>query len=350
MEYLNDDASALTIEAMALVISNLTNKLSEYETVHADMLFGEFLLRWIDTKKVDIQSNTMYEYKKIMNKHLIPYFNEKGITLQSINTKIIEEYYQYKLRIGMCSNTLVKHHAQLHTALTYAFVHDMIPNNPMLKVNRPKTVEYHSSFYSIREAQELLSKAQDNKYYVPIVLAITLGLRRSEIVGLMWRSINLSEGSIKIENKTIHDGGKEVTMSKMKNETSYRILVMPTQLTEFLSNLYLKQSKIKEAAEADKLNNFEYVCLDDNGKRLTLNGITCAFPELLNKLGMPKLRFHDLRHTCASILVNNGCSMKQIQDWLGHSNYATTAKVYAHLDMNSKEKVAAKIDGLLQIP
>ena len=337
------------IENQALELALLGHKLKHYEMCDTGLLFGDFLLSWLDIKANEVQVNTIAEYRGIVTKHILPYFNQLSKTLQGVSAKDIEDYYQYKLRSGMYSNTVTKHHTLLYAAFMYAFRNDMVISNPMQKVQRPKEYDFHPGFYSPLEAQELLIKAQGHRHYVAIVIALILGLRRSEVIGLKWRSINLREGIIKIENKAIKHNGNDIILSKMKTSSSYRILKMPTQLTVFFNQLYEHQQKIKKTIAKDKKANFDYVCIDDNGNRFTLNSVTVAFPRLLKKIGMPPIRFHDLRHSCASILLNNGCNMKQIQEWLGHSTYNTTAKYYAHLDMFNKEVVAVKLDGLLSL-
>ncbi len=140
-----------------------------------DSLFCDYLDEWLERHASKIQPNTYNEYKKVFDKHLYPYFKDKNITLCALNCDDIEAYYAYKLKSGLSPNTVLKHHANLFTALKYAELHDRIASNPMNKVERPRKIPYIARFYSVEQMVFLFSVSKNEKIYLPILLAGLLG-------------------------------------------------------------------------------------------------------------------------------------------------------------------------------
>ncbi|HBU11617.1 MAG TPA: hypothetical protein DEB31_02450 [Clostridiales bacterium] len=204
---------------------------------------------------------------------------------------------------------------------------------------------------------DLLSVSEVGKilyinYYIPIMLATYYGLTRSEVLGLRWKSIDFEKSILRVEHKVVPEtiDGKLVIMASDKLKTDARRRTLP--LIEVVANeLKAEQEKQrlnkKMLKKAYNTKDQEYVCVDATGKLLMPNTLSKHFNLVLTKNGLRTIRFHDLRHTCASLLVANGVSMKQIQIWLGHSNYSTTADVYSHLESTAQLESANCIERVL---
>ena len=215
----------------------------------------------------------------------------------------------------------------------------------MDKVKRPKVdIKQEINYYSIDELVELFAAAKDTNIYTPILLASLLGLRRSELLALKWDAFNFKNGTITIKRKMTRDKemSKDVVSRSLKNSSSNRTLV----ITDFLI-CHLDELK-KSRSTARNQNYLEFVCIDKSGKLPTLNMITNRFRAFINKEGFRKIRFHDLRHSCASMLLSLGYPMKDIQEWLGHSNYSTTANIYTHIDLEDKKRIALKLNEIFK--
>lgn len=229
----------------------------------------------------------------------------------------------------------------INSLLEYAVKMNYIAVNPIHKVEKPKKNSYIGSFYSVEEVERLFEASKGTYLEVPVLLGAFYGFRRSEVVGLRWTAIDFEQNTITV-NHTVTaakiDGEKYIVPEdRAKNKSSLRTmpLVLPVKerLLALREQQKLYQKKFKGSYNKEYL---DYICVDEIGNLIMPNYITSAFPTLLKKHNLRRIRFHDLRHTCASLLLKNGVSMKQIQEWLGHSDFSTTANIYSHLDYESK--------------
>ena len=241
------------------------------------------------------------------------------------------------------------YHANIHKALKYAVKNDMIPTNPADKVERPKQDKFYGSFYDKEELNKLFEAVAGTKLELPVLLGAFYGLRRSEIVGLKWSAVDFEQNTITI-NHTVTScnlDGKCVIVAKdtTKTKSSRRTLPLVPYFHEKLLAVKAQQEKNQKLCGRSYNKEFlEYICVDEIEDRFKPNYITTQFPKLLERNGFRKIRFHDLRHSCASLLLASGVPMKNIQEWLGHSDFSTTANIYAHLDYSSKLTSASAME------
>ena len=229
---------------------------------------------------------------------------------------------------------------------------DLIPTNPADKVERPKKNELKGSYYSADEIHALTEVAEGTKLEIPVLLASFYGLRRSEVLGLKWDAIDFEANTLEIKHIVTQasiDGKKVLVQAdRAKTKSSLRTLPLVPPIRDRL--LMLKGQQDTYRRLCGKSYNREYLgylCVDEIGNIIRPNYVSEQFPKLLEKNGLRPIRFHDLRHSCASLLLANGVPMKQIQEWLGHSDFSTTANIYAHLDYASKLSSAqAMLEGL----
>lgn len=321
-------------------------------SISNDMPFISLLSEWLSKRKPFLQPNTYETYKSEIAHHLSPYFSNLGVTLQKLTSYDIEEYYSYEISRGLSPNSVIRFHSLIFSAFKYAEEKSYIIRNPMKKVKRPKSAPFIPNVYDANTINELFIATRHLKIYPAIILAATLGLRRSEIAGLTWDSINLNTGIVTIKQKMVKVRDEEQLSKRLKTETSYRCLSLPKITLDFLKRLKAKQDVSKQTCTSKiKIQNYKYVCIDEKGNRLSMQRITGSFRDFMDNSNnsFPKIRFHDLRHSCACILLNAGCNMKQVQEWLGHSNFAFTAKVYIHLSAKEKEYAASRLDYALNL-
>ncbi len=171
------------------------------------------------------------------------------------------------------------------------------------------------------------------------------GLRRSELLGLQWDSIDFESGTLTIRH-TVSKVTKPVEKDKTKNASSYRSFpLLPEARAIFLQALSDQRTNRRLFGKAYQEN--PYVFKWPDGRPFPPDYITHHFARLLQKNGLPRIRFHELRHSCASILLSNGFTLKDVQEWLGHSDIKMTANVYGHLDMARKQSIAQEMSSLL---
>ena len=312
----------------------------------------QFINDWLDKVHIHkIQESTYYGYKGRVNGQMKKYFDEK-ITLADCKPRLIHGFYDYLREEGDNEQTVLHYHNLLHTAFEYAIRQEILEYNPMNKVERPQVKKFVGGFYSVDEVKTLLECAKDDLIYIPIVLAVYCGLRRSEVLGLSWSNIDFENDKILIGQKSLEvvRNGKmvQIISDEMKTESSRRSFKMIPELKEIL--LAHKERQELYRQEFRKSYNKKYldmVCVNPLGDLIKPSYITAHFPKLLEKNGLRNIRFHDLRHTCASLLVSLEVNMKVIQKYLGHSNMSTTADIYSHLDVNATGDAGMKLGKLL---
>lgn len=276
---------------------------------------------------------------------IAPYFREREIMLSEITPKDIQDFYTEQLK-RVKATTVISYHANIHSALEYAVDIELLIANPADRVKRPKKEKYIGDFYSGEEISELFKIAKGSPIELEVLLGAFYGLRRSEIVGLKWNAIDFTNNTITVKHTVTSctiDGKKVIeAKDRAKSKASLRTLPLVPAFREKLLEVKKQQEEYKRLCGRSYCKDYlDYICVDPIGERISPNYITAAFPQLLVKNGLRRIRFHDLRHSCASLLLANGVPMKQIQEWLGHSDFSTTANFYAHLEYQSKMSSAS---------
>ena len=310
-----------------------------------NMLFADFMeSKWLEAVRNDnkkpIKPTTFGGYQMNVQKVIAPYFRTKGTLLIELTADDINDFYDEQLE-RVTAMTVTKYHANISKALKYAVKMDYIPYSFMDKVNRPSTKRFVGKFLKQSEVVELFEAVKGNKLELGVILGAFYGLRRSEIVGLRWESINFEANTITIEHtvtEAMIDGQKVIIADDTtKSKSSYRTLPLVPSIRAKLLAIQAEQEQNRKLC-GKSYNKAEscYIYTDALGNRIKPNYLTSMFPVFLEKNDFRRMRFHDLRHSCASLLLANGVSLKQIQEWLGHSDFAITANIYAHLDFDSK--------------
>ncbi|VUG03787.1 MULTISPECIES: tyrosine-type recombinase/integrase [Paenibacillus] len=321
----------------------------------AELLFTDFMLQWLEMMKHQIELTTYASYSRAVKNRIVPHFKEKEILLKDLQPKHIQEFYQYELKTrGVKPNTVIRIHANVRKALQYAFKTGLISSNPADKIERPKKNTFIASFYDSEEIKVLVETIKGDPIELAVQLAAFYGLRRSEVVGLKWDAIDFKNKSISIQHTVISVSveGQYITVAKdrTKNKASRRTLPLIPAFESLLLQLKAQQENNQIQYHSSYCTEYtDYIYLDKLGQRIKPGYITQHFPFMLEKFGLRRIRFHDLRHSCASLLLANGVGMKEIQEWLGHSDFSTTANIYAHLDYSSKVSSAQAMNNCLQL-
>ena len=325
---------------------NLHNKQNSNE----DVLFVDFLKNFLAIKKSTIEPVTVNMYNKLAE-NISKYFKNMRLKLKDLKPYHIEGFYKSEYARGLSSNSVLKYHVLIRECLQYAFINDLVLVNVADKVKRPKVEKFRASFYDIKEIEKLFEVIQDNECKLPIMLTAMYGFRRSEVLGLKWNAIDFKNKLISVQHKVLEtkiDGKREIYLSdKLKNQTSNRTLPLLQQAEKLLLDKKdeIEKNKILLGKSYDN-RYLDYVCVDNLGRLILPNRLTKNFIKILRKNNLRKIRFHDLRHSCASIMLSNGVPMKQIQEWLGHADFGTTANIYSHLDYKTKQNSANTISNV----
>ncbi len=309
------------------------------------------MLDWLYMMKSSVELSTYASYSTTITKKINPYFDERypGLKLQELTPKHIQDYYTYEMREnGVSANTVIHRHANIRKALQYAYKTDLITSNPADKIERPKKAKFEGNYYNIDELNQLFRVVKGDPSEFGVLLAAFYGLRRSEIVGLKWDAINFEKKTITIRHTVTEvnlDGKSQLLeRDRTKTKSSHRTLPLVKPFEELLLRMKAEQAENRKlCGKSYCTEHKDYIYVNQMGERVKPGYLTAHFPALLVKNNLRRIRFHDLRHSCASLLYANGVSMKEIQEWLGHSNISTTANIYTHLDYTSKVATAGAI-------
>lgn len=316
-----------------------------------DILFTDFLLKWLRVAKSTVKLTTYASYEMMATRIIIPYFETLNIKLKELTTEDIQEFYNAQLE-RVSANTVIHYHAVIHRALKYAVKIKTIQSNPAVNVERPRKEKFIGSFYDKKEINTLFDIIQGHPLEVAIKLAAFYGLRREEIIGLKWTAIDFENNTLTIQHTVTEcnlDGKHiEVASDTAKTDSSLRTMPLVTNFRAMLLAKKEKQEHYRKLCGRSYCKEYlDYIFVNEMGERWKPRYLSDGFKRILEQNGLRRIRFHDLRHTCASLLLANNVPMKKIQEWLGHSDFSTTANIYAHLDFQSKISSAeAMLTGL----
>lgn len=327
----------------------LRDTLREYELksnlVPTDVLFCDYVPLWLDNHKQKLDPVTFESYNNIVCSHIIPYFKDKNLRLDKIKVEDIQEYINTKsisgkLRGtgGLSPKTIRNHLIVIQQAFDYAIKNNLISSNPCKFVILPKRQHNEVDFYTVTELQALFKALENEPLFPLIYFTVVFGLRRSEVLGLKWDSVNLETNTITIKHTVV----RQVNVYEKddtKTKSSFRSYPLTEDIKSILLDLKVKENSNRVLFGNEYIDN-DYIFKWDNGKMYDPDYVSKKFKKLLKQNNLRVIKFHALRHSCASLLVANGFNIKDIQEWLGHSDIQTTANIYAHLDVTRKNNIA----------
>jgi len=245
----------------------------------------------------------------------------------------------------LSGKTVLQYHRILHKALDKAYKMQIISKNPTDLVDAPKAKKFKAKVLTIDEVKQLFETVRDNRLEVPIHLAIMLGLRAGEILGLSWDKINFESNVITIDTALVRNKGfDEYIFKEPKSESSIRTLTVPIELMSLLKKHKKSQLELQLRSYGVFTNKYNLVFTQVNGNPMTSDSFSRLFRDFLKKHNLPLVRFHDLRHTNATLMLASGTSMKVASTRLGHSTIGITADLYTHvlqeLEVEASEKIA----------
>lgn len=317
---------------------------------------GEFLASWLrDVAKPSVRQRTYRNYAGVVNTHISPVLG--GIRLVKLSPQHLQRFYREKQEQGL-TRTVRLCHAVLHRALGQATKWGLIPRNPADLVDPPKVPKKEFKPLSPEEAQRFLAAAEGDRFHALYVLAVTCGLRQGELLGLKWEDLDLERGVLQVRHQLqwVRAEGEERkgkkraepkwVLTEPKSAKSRRVVSLPA-----VAVAVLKKHKAAQAEERLRMGevwqDLGFVfCTSIGTPESPSNLRKRSFVPLLEKAGLPKVRFHDLRHTCATVLLAQGVHPKLVQEQLGHSQISLTLDTYSHVMPDMKREVAAKMDAL----
>ncbi len=330
----------------------LREKLAEYERmegiVRTDIRFSDYIRTWLEQIARTIDAVTLQSYKIVADKHILPYFDAKKLKLTDVTHHLLQQYIDIKSKSGRLdgkgglSPRTLRHHKNILTqTLDLAVKNKLIPSNPCQFVIMPPMERYESSFYNDKQLRQMFDAFKDEPLLPLIQITALYGLRRSELLGLQWDSIDFARKTMTIRH-TVARVTKVVAKDKTKNASSRRSFPLTEEALEIFRAAKQTEERNRKAFGSSYTEN-DYVFKWPDGHTYAPEYVSHKFTRLLKKYDLPHIRFHELRHSCASLLIAMGWSLKDVQEWLGHSDIQMTANIYSHLDVGRKVSIAASL-------
>lgn len=313
------------------------------------VLFLDAMQTWLDDVMVSqVRYNTLVQYKRAFAYNIKSYQPFQNLRLQKLTPALLQEYYNAKVKAGLSPSTVHKLHANINKFLNHAVSLGMIRDNPARRVTLPRKERPDvGRAYTAQQIQELFKILQGDPLELVVFLAATYGLRRSEVCGLRWSSVDFDAGLLRIDHTAVAINGEVIRSNHTKSATSRRTLPMSDQVLEKLQAVQAEQDKL--ARELGNLwPNSGYVCLRPDGQPIDPTFVTHHFARMVKKSGLPYIRFHDLRHSVATLLHSGGYDLRDIQGWLGHSDISTTGNIYSHLESKRMVGMAQAMETALK--
>lgn len=297
----------------------------------------------------EIRANTLHQYQAVYRKHIATYAPFKKLRLSDLTAKILQDYFNRKISSGLSSETIRKHYANIHKFLDYAVRLEIIPHNPSDRVVLPKkNRKQRGNAFSIVELGKLLSLFKDDPIELAINLTAMYGLRRSEVCGLKWDAVDLQKGFITIQHTAIVDCGHVIYSDNTKTESSYRRLPIMQPIRELLETALHKRNVMRDLL-GESYHTSDYVCCWDDGSPILPEYLTRHYRKKLSESDLPQIQLRNLRDSCATLLHQNGFDVKNIQNWLGHADPDTTARIYVHFQDANMTQMAESLEGVFKV-
>ncbi len=314
-----------------------------------DILFSDYVRVWLKQIQKTVGTVTYLGYESIANLHVLPYFDENKLMLQNITTNDLQNYFDVKYENGrvdesggLSPRSIRMHKNVINQTLKLALKNGLISINPCEFVKLPKNEHNEATFYNAQQMQTLFKTVEGDVLHDLIKITAIYGLRRSEVLGIRKDSIDWENNLLTVKYTVKQVGNKIIEEDKTKNTSSLRSFPLTNEAKEIFKSAFENEKENKKLFGKKYVIN-DYVFKWDNGEMFQPNYVTKHFFKLLEKNGLPHIRFHEIRHSCASLLLNEGFTLKDVQEWMGHADITTTANIYGHLDVSRKMNMADKL-------
>lgn len=305
---------------------------------------GDYLTGWLDTTvRPSVRPMTYVSYESIVRRHLVPELGQ--IHLARLTPADVQAMMNRKLAEGLSARRVDYLRAVLRRALNDALRWGLVGRNVAALVRPPKGPRYEVEPLGPDEIRRLLEAVRDDRLEALYVLAVTLGLRQGELLGLSWADVDLGAGSLRVHH-ALQRFEHEYHLVEPKSARSRRTLMLPSVARSALERHQVRHQR--ERSRAGELwQEHGLVFTTATGQPLDATGVTSALQRHLLRAGLRRQRFHDLRHACASLLLSRGVSPRVVMEVLGHSQISLTMDTYSHVLPNLLSDAAAQMDQLL---
>ncbi len=294
--------------------------------------------------KPRVRPLTYAGYKVNVEKHLVPTLGK--IPLDQLTPRDVQEMMNGRLTAGLSTKTVAYIHQVLRTALSLALRWDLVSRNVARLVDKPRTERKPINPLTPNEARSFLAGIRGHRLEALFSVALALGLRQGEALGLRWQDVDFTAGTIRVYQQLQRIGGK-LTLVPPKTDRSRRTLVMPSMIVERLRD-HEKRQVAEKLWAGSKWHDTGLVFADRFGGPSPARHVIEQFHDALAQAGLRRVRFHDLRHSCATLLLVQGVSPRVVMEVLGHSEIALTMNAYSHVVPELQREAAQRMQAILE--
>jgi len=301
-----------------------------------------YLEKWLEqVYRPSVKLGSYRQYRVVVTRHLIPGLG--SFSLQKLTPEKIQDFYAQKLDEGKSPKLVQLIHAVLHQALENAVKWNLVPRNVAKLVSLPRVERYEAQTLTVEQVKQLLEVARGSRIEVMIQVALNTGMRRGELSALRWDDIDFENGLIFVRRTVNYVGGYGFVETEPKTRSSRRKIAVSEKVLEALK-MHREQRGQMRLKAGEKWHEQGLVFCNRYGRYLFPEVVLNQFHALLAKAGLPKMRFHDLRHTMATVLLESDVHPKKVQERLGHTTIAITMDTYSHVLPSMHQDVARKLD------
>ncbi len=309
--------------------------------------FGTRLSKWLDRKKLEVRNSTWKSYELAIRRHIAPALGR--VPLSKLRPHHIQDLYSEMAKKGLSQSTIHVAHVVCNSVLKEAERFGLIPRNVAGLVDppRPERTRRERKSLTVDQAKAFLAAAKGDRFYTLFLLAVYLGLRQGELLGLSWDDIDFPNARLQVRHQLSRIDG-EYQLTRPKSRQSRRTLHLSGTVTNALAEHRARQSEEKLASIYWD-DSWNLVFPNAYGRPMSVSNLRQRhFLPVLKKSGVPSITFHELRHTAASTMLTAGVGLKTVSETLGHSQISITADLYAHVSEQLSREASAKVDEIMK--
>jgi integrase len=309
---------------------------------------GQFLTDWLEhSHKYSVRPRTYERYEEAIRLHLSPVLGK--YKLQKLSAQHVQAFYAKMAGEGLSPSTVNYYHSVLHNALGTAVKWGLVPRNVCDLVTPPRKARFEIQPFTPEQVQSFCDATRGHKWEALFTLALATGMRQGELLGLKWQDINFSTGTLQVRRILTRvpsrTSVKVFIEAEPKTQHSRRSITIASFALESLQQHRQRQEEARKKA-GECWQDHDYVFCTLTGTHLRPNHVVDEFKKLLKKADLPDIRFHDLRHSAATLLLGLGVHPKVVQELLGHTQISMTMDIYSHVLPSMQQDAASKLNTL----
>jgi integrase len=306
---------------------------------------GQFLESWLRAVEHRLRRSTWNRYCELVALHMVPVLGQ--VRLTKLTPQHIQQFYAQKLSEGLSSTTVHHMHAVLHRALVHAVRLGLVPRNSADAVEAPRMRHVEMQVLSAVQARAFLAASQSERLHALYVLALATGMRQGELLALHWQDVDLVQGVLQVRSSLRYHVGKGFLFEEPKTKHGRRTIALAPDAVQALNGHKLRQDAQRSALGAAWRDHGLVFASEVGGPIEATNMLRGSFQRVVARASAPRIRFHDLRHTAASLLLGARVNPKVVSEMLGHASVSITLDIYAHVLPDMQQDAATTMQRLL---